>query len=1170
MYLRRIKLAGFKSFVDPTPIPVRGNISSIVGPNGCGKSNVVDAIRWVIGEISAKQLRGQSMTDVIFNGTTQRKPVGKASVELLFDNEDGRVGGEYAQYAEIAVRREVERDGQSSYFINNVHVRRRDIIDLFLGTGLGPRSYAIIEQGMISQLIEAKPEEMRVYIEEVAGISKYRERRRETENRMQHTQENLDRLNDIREELDKQLRHLKRQASAAERYKVYKQEERLLTSQIKALQWKALEEKRVQQDQLISDQMLVREEKRSQQSQLGTEIEKNRALLTEFTENAHTIQKSFYELGAEIARIEQRIKDHEEQSKRWERELEESQALRQELQDNTFECEQQIKELKSEISQLQPQAEKSQVEASKLEELHDRAEAELNQWEKEWEAFQHQTSETSRNAEVSRTKIEHYQQQMIELANRKSDLTKHLEELQVHQLQNEIDPITSNANTIDQRLQETTLQLQSYADEIANLRQMNQTMNVELQTMRRDLQGFESRRASLDALQKSALGAEDEEANHWLSSRGLIEKPRLGHSMRVHTGWELAVETVMNGYFDAVCVDAVDSFIEEMENLTKGQVTLFERQTPASAIPSLSAKTLLSYVDSDSPLQSWLANVYAVDSIENAKAFRRQLRNHESVVTKEGVWMGVNWVRVSKQQNPQSGFLLREQQLNQLNRELEQLTTQFESKQKQLETSEARLNQLEMERDVAHQRHQTMMLEVTDVQKQLSAKQTHLKDTLERQTRLQASLSECEEQIKKIEQTLLQSRSDWDSYQHTQQDQSEKRYQMLEQRDTCRDRLRELREKVQEQRKKADECVVRLSANESQFALLEQTLSRYNRQITQLNERFETLSDHLSQKDAPIEAMRTELQAHLSRRLKIETDLREAEGKVDQVNQSRQELEKKQSAIQKEINDIQAQLEELRMERQTILVRQTTIQEQLKENSLELQAVVENLPLDATILNQEEKLSEVAKQLERLGPINLAAIKEYDSTNERKTYLDKQNQDLMEALSILQEAIRKIDRETRVKFQETFNRINENFQHLFPKIFGGGQVALEMTEEDLLTTGIIVRAQPPGKRNSTIHMLSGGEKALTAIALVFSLFQLNPAPFCILDEVDAPLDDVNVGRFCSLVKEMSKTVQFLIISHNKVTIEMADNLMGVTMQEPGVSRIVSVDMHEALDMVEAA
>ncbi|WP_040939564.1 chromosome segregation protein SMC [Coxiella burnetii] len=1169
MYLKTIKLAGFKSFVDPTLIPIRGSMNAIVGPNGCGKSNVVDAVRWVIGETSAKQLRGQSMSDVIFNGTTSRKPVGKASIELHFDNSEGRIGGEYAKYGEIAIRREVERDGQSNYFINGAHVRRRDVVDVFLGTGLGPRSYAIVEQGMISNLIEAKPEELRVYIEEAAGISKYKERRRETESRMRHTQENLDRVNDIAEELAKQLRHLKRQANAAERYKAYKQEERALGAQFKVLQWKALDHKLSEHDQAINQKNTRREEKQSEQHRIETEIEKMREQLTDVNEKHNAVQKRYYGLGADIARLEQRIKDTQEKIHQWQSELEENENVWEELQNNTAECEAQITELETELEHLKPRS--SDIHSAAAEASKELAQAESNmaRWQEAWEAFQAETSQTMSQLEVMRTKREHCERQLTDLEKSKQQLQQNLKQLQLDQLLNEIAPLSSQSELLNAELSDSQSKLQSLAETIASRRDANQTTREELQTQRRELQALEARAASLEALQKAALGESDGKFSEWLSSQQLKENPRLGQKLVVNPGWEIAVETVLSGFFDAVCVDAALPFLTDLTTVSEGRVTLVEKKS-VSASAFDKAPTLASQVKSEWPFQQWLAGIYIADTLDQAKQLQSSLQENESVITKEGLWLGPHWARISKLQDaPQSGFLLREQQLKQLKANILGQQKKCDEQEALLKSGEQQLNQLETDRDTLLQTYQKLNAEATTVQSALSTKQAQLDNAQQQQTRLKIGLNECEQQIEQCQQQLTLIKNKASSLDDSQGLLATRREEMIRERDHYRTQLIELREKAHQKRKEADELEIRLASNEDQLSLLRQTVARDQRQLKQLTERREMLSQYLSEGDKPLEELNEKLQTQLEQRLILETELREVEKELEEANQLLRHLEEKRVSTQKALNEAQAQLEELRMQRQTVSVRQTTIKEQLSENDFDLEQVMAELPEEATIESWQEKLDQLVERIQRMGPINLAAIEEYESVNERKNYLDKQHADLTEALEILKNAIHKIDRETRAKFQETYDQVNQQFQSLFPRIFGGGRATLEMTDTDLLTAGVIVRAQPPGKRNVTIHMLSGGEKALTAVALVFSLFQLNPAPFCILDEVDAPLDDINVGRFCQLVKEMSKEVQFLVISHNKVTIEMADYLMGVTMQEPGVSRIVSVNMQEAIGLVEA-
>lgn len=1168
MYLKHIKLAGFKSFVDPTVIPIKGKMSAIVGPNGCGKSNVVDAIRWVIGESSSKKLRGQSMSDVIFNGTTSRKPVGKASVELLFENTAGRIVGEYAKYTEIAIRREVERDGQSSYYLNGTQCRRRDIIDIFLGTGLGPRSYSIIEQGMISVLIEGKPEDMRAHFEEASGISKYKERRRETETRIRHTQENLDRITDLCDELAKQLRHLKRQANAAERYKVYRAEERLLSARIKALHWQAYELDLKKQDERIQQQDLLREEQITLQRRLEADIEKSREQQIELTETQNAVQKRYYSLGADIARLEQNIQNTQEKTTRWQEELTETESLWQELTESSEARFDQIGELEQEVAGLNAKTSSIQSVAETAQSHLAQAESDMERWQTEWESFQEASSEATSQAEVMRTKVEHYQQQLLSLQQQRTRLNEQLSQLDVGTLESEIGPLSDKRDQLNQQIEGLKTELQTYSDKITSQRQLNQGVNEKLKQHQRELQASEGRYASLEALQQSALSPDDKNLNQWLSDRELDRRGRLGQSLQVESGWELAIETVLSAYFDAVCVDQIGDFVTGLAALPAGALTLVE---PAKINSSTGDKgqPLATKVKGDWPFQQWLTGVYIADSVEAAERMRPSLSPEESVITRDGLWLGRHWVRVAKPADAKNSILYREEQLKKLKQAIATQQGQVEEQKLALDKGEALLNDLETERDTKHQLYQTLTTDFARTQSELTAKQTRLQDIQQRQQRLQTSVSECGEKLGTVEAALVESTARAEVLDQTREASAEQRSALLTTRDQYRDVLQQRRADAQHKQQEADELGIRLASNESQLALLKETVERDKRQLVQLTERRETLTSHLADSDTPLLALKEELQAQLDKRLSIESELRAAESRVEQQQRELKQFERELEGVRGKLDNFQGYLEELRMQRQTAAVRQATIKEQLEEADVVLETVLAELPEDAELKALEEELEGLLQRIQRLGPINLAAIEEHQTATERKEYLDSQHADLVEALTILETAIRKIDRETKDKFKATFDQANAHFQRIFPEVFGGGKAYLELEENDLLTAGVVVHAQPPGKRNTTIHMLSGGEKALTAISLVFSLFQLNPAPFCILDEVDAPLDDLNVGRFCQLVRKMADETQFLMISHNKVSIEMADFLMGVTMQEPGVSRIVSVDMDAAVELVEA-
>ena len=1165
MYLKTIKLVGFKSFVDATTFPIRSHMNAIVGPNGCGKSNVVDALRWVIGESSAKQLRGQSMSDVIFNGTTTRKPVGKAAVELVFDNTDGKLGGEFAKYTELAVRREVTRDGISDYYLNGTSCRRKDIIDIFLGTGLGPRSYAIIEQGMVSRLIEAKPEDLRVYIEEAAGISKYKERRRETENRMRHTEENLERVNDVSEELNKQLNHLKRQANAAERYHLLKEEERLLSAQLRALQWRVHHKELEEQDKNLLAIETRQEECIAEQRQLETNTERARIDQTEAMDAQTEVQKRYYGLGAEIARLEQRIKSLQEQAQQWQQEYDETNAIWSEISENSEEYQLQITELESSLARLIPDQERIQQEKEESQQNLLHAEGVMNQWQDTWDNFQRECSQSSQQLEVNKTKIEYLKNQLSSQQQRKLQLKQRYESISMADLEHELSPLSLRVSELTHQIDEIKNALESSAHQISQQRTINASSNKELQTLREQLQSSKGRYASLDALQQAALGSSDAKAKDWLVQNELKDKPRLAQQLEVEAGWEAAVETVLGNYFDAICVDQVSEWANRLSGWQEGDLTLIEQNSQREPV---SSGTLASKIKGQWVNVAGLDSIYVADNLETALNKRAQLKSHESIITPDGIWLAKNWMRISRSTSSDSGVLLREQELKQTQQQIQSLQESIRHQENLVREGEECLRTLETERDGKHKSYQEFMSSLNRTQSDLSSKQSRLTELTQQQQRLERELQESELQTEQLQAQLIDLEANWQQGTSTQDSQTKQRDEFLAQRNQYRTELEEARNLAQSHRQLADQLAIQLAANENQLALLKQTVTHNERRLTQLNDKRENLAKHLAERGSPLEELNKELQEQLTQHLAIEQELNAAQARLETCTQLLKDLETERGHVQTRLNEFQALLENIRIERQSLLLMQNSFKEQIEERQCSLDELLPQLSEDADPKLWSDQVAQVTQKIERLGPINLAAIDEFKTVNERKEYLDQQQKDLLEALDLLRNAIQKIDKETRTKFKDTFDKANEHFQSLFPRIFGGGKAYLELEESDLLTAGVVVKAQPPGKRNSTVHMLSGGEKALVAISLVFSMFQLNPAPFCVLDEVDAPLDDVNVGRYCQLIKEMSGNTQFIIISHNKVTIGIADHLLGVTMQEPGVSRVVAVDMREAIEMVD--
>ena len=1165
MRLKSIKLAGFKSFVDPTTVSFPSNLGCVVGPNGCGKSNIIDAVRWVMGESSAKNLRGESMTDVIFNGSVNRQPVGQATIELIFDNADGTVGGEYARFAEISIRRKVTREAISEYYLNGTKCRRRDITDIFLGTGLGPRSYAIIEQGMISRLIESKPEELRVFIEEAAGISKYKERRRETENRMRRTMENLERLTDLREEMGRQLQHLQRQAQAAERYTELKKEERLLKAQLQALQWKTLDGQVQIYEGSIRELEVKLEAVIAEQRATGTNIEKYRDSHTDLMDKFNEVQARFYTVGAEIARAEQSIQHQQERSRQLKDDLQQTERNYQEASQHLATDTEKQQRWTEEVEEIQPELELAQSTEEETSSTLMTAEETMQQWQQQWDEFNQSAQEPRQKAEVQQSRIQHIEQLLQRMQQRTGKLEEEKSGLSAGPVEEEIELLAEQLAEADLQLEERQQRLEQHAEQINEHRENNIVLDNDLDEARNQLQSKRGRHASLEALQQAALGQQQGAISDWLKSNGLAANARLAENLKVASGWETAVETVLGDHLQAVCVEGIDAVAALAESLEKGSITLLDNtQAPSSS--SSVAETLASKIEDGQQAEGLLAGIYTAVDLSAALALRSQLAAHESVVTPEGLWIGCNWLRVAKDSDEQAGVLQRQQELEALTISLVETEEKVEALDSQLTNGRDALGELETLRELLQREVQSQNSQHSQLRSDLSAKQVRVEQISVRRERINNEIDESREQFQLEQESLGEARIILaEAIENMEQD-SNQREELLARRDEFRTVLDQARQRARHDKDTAHQLAMRYQSLRAQLDSMSENIDRARGQVQQLEGRRSTLQEGISGADEPVEEMKLELEAQLEARLQVEEELAEARRGVDEVEHKLRESENQRNSIEARAQTVRTELERARVEVQGLQVRRRALEEQLIETQYDLETVLENLPEDAAEKLWNENLESIGRRVTRLGPINLAAIDEYKSSSERKNYLDAQNDDLEEALRTLENAIHKIDKETRQRFKDTFDKVNASLQELFPKVFGGGTAYLEMTGDDLLDTGIAIMARPPGKRNSTIHLLSGGEKALTAIALVFSIFRLNPAPFCMLDEVDAPLDDANVGRYARLVKEMSKQVQFIYITHNKIAMEMADQLLGVTMHEPGVSRLVTVDVDEAAEL----
>ncbi|MEX2475206.1 chromosome segregation protein SMC [Marinobacter sp.] len=1164
MRLKSIKLSGFKSFVDPTTVPFPSNMTAVVGPNGCGKSNIIDAVRWVMGESSAKYLRGESMTDVIFNGSTARKPVGQASIELVFDNSDGSAPGEFVRFNEISVRRRVSREGQSEYFLNGSKCRRRDITDLFLGTGLGPRSYAIIEQGMISRLIEAKPEELRVYIEEAAGISKYKERRRETENRIRRTQENLERLTDLRDELGRQLQHLERQAAAAEKYKAYKLEERQKKAELTVLRWRSLDNDLQTWRSKIRDTELELEKYLTERVNLETSLEALRDSHQERTEHFNRAQARFYEAGADIARIEQSLEHQRERSRQTATELDQALANQRELARELEQDEEKLTGIQDELDMIEPEQEALAIRAEESGEKLQSAEDTMSDWQQSWEQFSARSSDARRQAELAQSRIRSLEDAITQLKTRQQRLKDEQDLLEGQLDRAELESLLEQQETLQLQREEAAERISLVQEELYEARQQQKIAEEKASDYRQKVQSL---RASLDSQQTlldEQMGSQDDALQSWLREFGLESAPRVAQQLTIDNGWEFAVEQVINRFSQGVTVTGMASVHHAMAGAPKGLALV-----NSGGQLERSAAGLAGNVSGPAAICELLLGIHTAESLDDALTRQDDLRDGESVVTRDGIWVSRHWILMPDSDAGQVGVIERQKKVSQLAQELDQAEAVLQQAAAQLDHLQEKAERAEANRDDAQG-------QLSDAERELSGLSSRISGLKARAEQIDARLNrirdDAEDVVLTLEEQLEQlqeAREEWQEALASTEDSDEEKEQLLERRDRLRENLDHLRQEARHDRDHAHQLQLQLQSLNSQRDGLKQTISRMQLQKERLDERLDMLRESREQAEEPMEDLQMQLEGLLDRRLAEEEKLGAARDALEEIDRDLRDKEQGRSRTEHEVQEIRARLEKLKMESQALEIRSGNYIEQLKELDVKLQTVLDDLPEDATDQAWADELEKIGNRIQRLGAINLAAIEEYQVQSERKTYLDSQHEDLMEALETLDNAIRRIDRETRQRFKETFDQVNGGLQALFPKVFGGGSASLELTGEDLLETGVTIMARPPGKKNSTIHLLSGGEKALTAIALVFSIFQLNPAPFCMLDEVDAPLDDANVARYANMVTEMSKQVQFIYITHNKIAMEMADQLMGVTMHEPGCSRLVSVDVEEAAALAEA-
>ena len=1166
MRLSKIKLAGFKSFVDPTTISFPSSLVGVVGPNGCGKSNVIDAVRWVMGESSATRLRGDSITDVIFNGSSTRKPIGAASVELLFDNSETTLEGQYAKYAEISIRREVSRDGISSYYLNGTRCRRKDITGIFLGTGLGPRSYSIIEQGMISRLIEAKPEEMRVFLEEAAGISKYKERRKETSSRIKRTKENLDRLLDVLDEVEKQIKHLDRQAKTAERYGRYKAEERRTAAELLALRAKHLEDKGGTAGARLAEQKTSLEATIAKQRSLEVAIEDTRVRQTERADEFNVVQGCYYKVGSEIARLEQSIEHARELRERQQSDLEQATTGAKEIAGHIDQDQTEIEQLELTLCELVPGLEQArQREQASMASLQ-RAEFALSDWQEQWDIHSKQYSDAQQAQSVETTRSEQIESRLQSFSERRRKIAESEENASPEDLKAKHDAISEQEFRKRQARDEFDRHLTDTAENIRKLREQDRKLTSLVDERHSTMQDARGKFASLEALQKAALGEGDEGIKNWLAGVGLAKNHRVAHKLNVDSGWEKAIETVLGDYLQAVCVADITPVTETIARLKTGNVTVLREQSKDEELPAPSNTLAEKATGAPAEIIHILSNVLIAETLGQALGIRDSLADGASVITIDGVWLGKNWLRVSREKEGKAGVLAREHEIRRLKSDIREMQVRYDSTRKLLHDGRTRLTQLEEQRETLQQGASSLLNEYSEVKASLESARYKIDQEITRKSALMEESKALDDETISAEEQLRESQQVRGQAAALLGQLEAEKLNQESRREELRSEIQRVRGQADEDRKSVQNIAIQFESRRTSKESAALNLERMRSQLTQFQTRETEIRSQLEISQSPLAGNKDDLAVLLENRLAVEAELAATRQMVEKVEDELRELDQSRMQIDQSVDASRSKVSEAELAVQELKVRREGFTEQLAQTDFAYATLLEEMDDAAAVEPWEERLEKARKRIDRLGPINLAAIDEFKEQSERKEYLDFQLADLNDSLSILEGAIRKIDRETRTRFKETFDNVNAGFKVLFPKLFGGGHAYLELTENDLLTTGITVMARPPGKRNSTIHLLSGGEKALTAVALVFAIFELNPAPFCMLDEVDAPLDDANVTRFCNIVKEMSDKVQFVFITHNKVTMEMARQLLGVTMQEPGVSRLVTVDLDAAVKM----
>jgi chromosome segregation protein len=1169
MKIKRLEIVGFKSFVDKVFLDFQQGITGVVGPNGCGKSNIVDAIRWVMGEQNVRHLRGRAMEDIIFGGCETRKPHGMAKVSITFDNSARICPPIYKEFNEIMVTRSLYRNGDSEYRINKTPCRLLDITELFMDTGVGARAYSIIEQGKVGSLVGAKPEERRVLIEEVAGVTKYKSRKKSALRKMDSTKQNLLRLNDLIAEVRRQMGSLKRQAQRAEKFRDLRAEVKNIELGLSGSRFQTMQAEAglVAAKEFEQAAALLRLDNRLAEAELL--VEERQLQQTRLEGEHRDAQGGVFQLGSEVQRVENamqlnaRQREHlSAQGQQLDAELDSAATQVKLLEEEFLELRDRDSSSALELEQLQPQVAAGEGLLQKKQLQQQQQRARVDECRVALMALAAQRSRLlSRREEVERRLVQEGERRRLleaeknEIRGQQGLLGERAEKLQLQQEQ------------LQQELEQLRERRAGYDEQQLCLQRDQKERQGELTAVRQRLERQRSRYESLCELQDGLEGYAD-------GTRLLLEavagRQIFADLLRVPQEYESAVEAALGERLQAVPAEAckvADIVALLMQKTARGHLLLSGNQP--CPLSSAIGQPLLDLVHvktgSEGLAEQLLAGVYLV--ADCSSCLDVELGAGVVLVDSRGNcldWRGLfSGGAVSE---GGAGLLRRQRQLEELELELADLEQQWRQSENRVDVVREQLLTVEEASRVAAGEGHRLELQLLDVSKDrqgLDAEQGQLDKRL---GLLAFDLEQIGENVGAL--TQEQERSEGEL-----SEASAGELQLEEQSVRLRAEVDDLYADLELFREELTRKRLRLATLEQQQKAQQETLQRIETQRETLEQRREQLQqrsligcDELTRLAADDKRLKVELELLLERR--------EAQQQVvDKLLASDDEQRLLLDEFREQSRRLRQDAEELRKQVAALQLRQRELQidaENVRQGILERYAIdLHEHPVpEATAAEterQQQALKRLQQQVAAVGDVNLMAIDEYKEQEQRYDFLTQQRDDLTQAMDDLQRAIVQINRTTRSRFKETFEQVNEMFQQVFPRLFRGGQAELRLTdEEDLLETGIEIIVQPPGKRLQNVGLLSGGEKALTAVALIFSLFLIKPTPFCILDEIDAPLDDANIDRFAEMVKEMTDQSQFIIITHSRRTMSVVDTMYGVTMQEPGVSKLVSVRMNEAV------